>query len=46
VAPLISDVIDAAAAAWSAQRYLRGEANSVIKVPEVFADGRQVTIWY
>lgn len=40
------DVIDAAAAAWSAQRYLRGEANSVISVPEVFADGRQVTIWY
>jgi predicted RNase H-like nuclease len=41
-----ADVIDAAAAAWSARRYLRGEADSVIKVPEVFADGRQVTIWY
>jgi predicted RNase H-like nuclease len=41
-----ADVIDAAAAAWSARRYLLGEADSVIKVPEIFADGRQVTIWY
>jgi predicted RNase H-like nuclease len=41
-----ADVIDAAAAAWSARRYFRGEARSVIEVPEVFADGRQVTIWY
>jgi predicted RNase H-like nuclease len=41
-----ADVIDAAAAAWSARRYLRGEAQSVINVPEVFADGRSVTIWY
>ncbi len=41
-----ADVIDAAAAAWSARRFIRGEAVSVVKVPEVFADGRQVTIWY
>jgi len=41
-----ADVIDAAAAAWSARRYLRDEARSVISLPEVFADGRKVTIWY
>jgi predicted RNase H-like nuclease len=41
-----ADVIDAAAAAWSARRYLQGEARSVIEVPEILAEGRQVTIWY
>ena len=41
-----ADVIDAAAAAWSARRYLVGEAKSVINPPEVSAEGRQITIWY
>jgi predicted RNase H-like nuclease len=41
-----ADVIDAAAAAWSARRYLRGEAESVVNPPEVSAEGRQMTIWY
>jgi len=41
-----ADVIDAAAAAWSARRFLRGEAESVINPPEASADGRQITIWY
>jgi predicted RNase H-like nuclease len=41
-----ADVIDAAAAAWSARRYLRGEAMSVINPPELSRDGRQITIWY
>jgi len=41
-----ADVIDAAAAAWSARRYLRGEAECIMKPPEVSAEGRQMTIWY
>jgi predicted RNase H-like nuclease len=43
-APL-DDVVDAAAAAWSAQRIARGEARSLPNPPEL-VDGRRVAIWY
>jgi predicted RNase H-like nuclease len=40
-----ADVIDAAAAAWSATRIAAGTGKSVIE-PEVDNRGRQVTIWF
>jgi predicted RNase H-like nuclease len=43
-APL-DDVVDAAAAAWSAQRIARGEARSLPDMPDS-VDGRPVAIWY
>jgi predicted RNase H-like nuclease len=43
-APL-DDVVDAAAAAWSAQRIARGEARSLPDMPDSM-DGRPVAIWY
>jgi predicted RNase H-like nuclease len=43
-APL-DDVVDAAAAAWSADRIARGEAQSLPDPPES-VDGRAVAIWY
>lgn len=39
------DLLDAAAAAWSAARYLRGEAVSRPDPPERFADGVPCAIW-
>jgi predicted RNase H-like nuclease len=41
-----ADVVDAAAAAWSARRYHHGEAESVVNPPEVSPDGRPMTIWF
>ncbi len=43
-APL-DDVLDAAAAAWSAHRIACGEAESLPDPPDL-VDGRQVAIWY
>ena len=43
-APL-DDVLDAAAAAWTATRIARGDASSLPDPPEV-ADNRRVAIWY
>ncbi len=40
------DVLDAAAAAWSAHRIARGEARSLPDPPERFPDGRTAAIWY
>ena len=40
------DVLDAAAAAWSALRIARGEARSLPDPPEVLPDGRRAAIWY
>jgi predicted RNase H-like nuclease len=40
------DLIDAAAAAWSAWRIARDEARSLPEPPETAADGRPVAIWY
>ncbi len=40
------DVVDAAAAAWSALRVARGEAHSLPEPPEIGRRGRPVAIWY
>lgn len=42
----VDDVLDAAAAAWSGQRYRRGEARSVPDPPERFSDGIDCAIWF
>lgn len=39
------DVLDAAAAAWTARRVQRGEARCLPDPPEVFADGWPAAIW-
>jgi predicted RNase H-like nuclease len=41
----VDDVLDAAAAAWTARRVLEGEAESLPDVPEVFSDGLPSAIW-
>lgn len=40
------DVLDAAAAAWSAHRIATGRAGSLPEVPEESADGLPVAIWF
>ncbi|MFF7233547.1 DUF429 domain-containing protein [Streptomyces sioyaensis] len=40
------DVLDAAAAAWTAHRIAHGHAHSLPGPPEHDADGRPVAIWY
>lgn len=40
------DMIDAAAAAWSASRIARGEARSLPEQPETDSKGRPMAIWY
>lgn len=39
------DVLDAAAAAWTARRYAAGDAVSLPDPPEVFSDGWPAAIW-
>ncbi len=41
----VDDVLDAAAVAWTARRFARGEAMSVPDPPEVFSDGIPAAIW-
>lgn len=41
----VDDVLDAAAAAWSARRVARGQAHSMPDQPEVFSDGLPAAIW-
>lgn len=41
----VDDVLDAAAAAWSARRVLTGEAVSLPATPEFFSDGIACAIW-
>ncbi|MFS3126928.1 DUF429 domain-containing protein [Nocardioides sp. Bht2] len=41
----VDDVLDAAAAAWTAQRYAVGDAVSHPPVPEEFGDGHLAAIW-
>lgn len=41
----VDDVLDAAAAAWTACRYANGEASSMPDTPEVFSDGIECAIW-
>lgn len=40
------DVLDAAAAAWTAHRIAHGRAHSLPDPPEHDADGRPVAIWH
>lgn len=40
------DVVDAAAAAWSARRVVRGEARSLPEATGVDQNGRPIAIWY
>lgn len=42
----VDDVLDAAAAAWTADRIARGKAVSLPAPPEELADGRKAAIWY
>ncbi|MGD2019140.1 MAG: DUF429 domain-containing protein [Planctomycetota bacterium] len=42
----VDDVLDAAAAAWSARRIARGEAARVPEAPELDEHGRAVAIWF
>lgn len=41
----VDDVLDAAVAAWSAQRVLKGQAESLPDPPEVVGRGRLAAIW-
>jgi predicted RNase H-like nuclease len=41
----VDDVLDAAAAAWSANRYAEGRAVAYPETPEVVGDGRPAAIW-
>jgi predicted RNase H-like nuclease len=41
----VDDMLDAAAAAWTAQRVARGEASCLPAEPEVFSDGWPAAIW-
>lgn len=41
----VDDVLDAAAVAWTARRYVTGEARSLPDPPEVCADGWPAAIW-
>jgi predicted RNase H-like nuclease len=42
----VDDVLDAAAAAWTAARIIAGTAHSLPARPEVFGDGLPCAIWY
>lgn len=42
----VDDVLDAAAAAWTAVRILAGAARCLPGQPEIFSDGQQCAIWY
>ncbi|MGH3712296.1 MAG: DUF429 domain-containing protein [Micromonosporaceae bacterium] len=41
----VDDVLDAAAAAWSARRVAAGDARSLPSPPDTFSDGVQCAIW-
>lgn len=41
----VDDVLDAAAAAWTAQRVAHGQARPIPDPPEVFSDGISAAIW-
>jgi predicted RNase H-like nuclease len=41
----VDDVLDAAAAAWTALRVFRGEAQPCPDPPELFSDGLASAIW-
>jgi predicted RNase H-like nuclease len=41
----VDDILDAAAAAWTARRVLRGQARSLPDPPQTFSDGLPSAIW-
>lgn len=41
----VDDVLDAAAASWTAVRYAAGAAVSYPDVPEIFDDGLAAAVW-
>jgi predicted RNase H-like nuclease len=41
----VDDVLDAAAAAWTARRVAHGQASSMPNRPEIFSDGLPAAIW-
>jgi predicted RNase H-like nuclease len=41
----VDDMLDAAVAAWTARRYVSGEACSLPDPPETFTDGLPSAIW-
>lgn len=41
----VDDVLDAAATAWTARRYVRGQARSLPDPPQSFSDGIAAAIW-
>ena len=41
----VDDVLDAAAAAWTARRVAHGQASSMPDQPEIFSDGLPAAIW-
>ena len=41
----VDDLLDAAAAAWTARRVLAGTARSIPSPPELDGNGRQIAIW-
>lgn len=41
----VDDILDAAAAAWTARRFANGQARSMPETPEVFSDGIECAIW-
>jgi len=41
----VDDILDAAAAAWTARRYANGQARSLPESPELFSDGIDCAIW-
>jgi len=45
VVAAVDDLLDAAAAAWTARRYASGQARSLPATPEVFSDGITCAIW-
>ena len=45
VVAAVDDILDAAAAAWTARRYAGGQAKSMPVTPETFSDGIVCAIW-
>jgi predicted RNase H-like nuclease len=41
----VDDMLDAAIAAWTARRYVAGEARPLPDPPETFTDGLPSAIW-
>jgi predicted RNase H-like nuclease len=42
----VDDMLDAAAAVWSARRILHGDQESLPNPPEIDSLGKRIAIWY